>query len=269
MSWQTGVRIECTIDYSQGWSAEVKRRVSTKTQRSYDLWRTWCRFRQARYHHLVRQASRMKNGESSVIVPTRTRIKKQGTPMRSSRPVHHQSSRHLLLRAWAPPLAEWVAQVYQEGLLGFDCHWHPCRNHWSIPSKMKAYLTWKCEAWEVIPSWKDWSLHCNNSSNNNIKIMLEIALLVASKSYLDEICSRWMPNICCKNQWNMHPIVVENIVKSWEAEIQHKKIPEQIDTIDQKEYSMATNNKTLEDWGYHTPKNTLLLTWGHVSPCVG
>ena len=38
---------------------------------------------------------------------------------------------------------------------------------------------------------------------------------------------------------------VENIVKSWEAEIQHKMmIPEQIDTIDQKEFSMATNNKT-------------------------
>ena len=37
---------------------------------------------------------------------------------------------------------------------------------------------------------------------------------------------------------------VENIVKSWEAEIQHKMIPEQIDTINQKEFSLATNNKT-------------------------
>ena len=38
--------------------------------------------------------------------------------------------------------------------------------------------------------------------------------------------------------------VVENIVKSWEAEIQHKLIPAQIDSIDQSEFSMATNNKT-------------------------
>ncbi len=37
---------------------------------------------------------------------------------------------------------------------------------------------------------------------------------------------------------------VENIVKSWEAEIQHKLIPKQIDSIDQKHFSMATNNKT-------------------------
>ena len=37
---------------------------------------------------------------------------------------------------------------------------------------------------------------------------------------------------------------VENIVKSWESEIQHKLIPKQIDSIDQEKFSMATNNKT-------------------------
>lgn len=37
---------------------------------------------------------------------------------------------------------------------------------------------------------------------------------------------------------------VENIVKSWEAEIQHKLIPEQIDSIELEKFSMATNNKT-------------------------
>lgn len=38
--------------------------------------------------------------------------------------------------------------------------------------------------------------------------------------------------------------IVENIVKSWEAEIQHKLIPSQIQSIDQNHFSMATNNKT-------------------------
>mmetsp|Transcript_23501 Transcript_23501/g.32962 ORF Transcript_23501/g.32962 Transcript_23501/m.32962 type:complete len:223 (+) Transcript_23501:272-940(+) len=42
---------------------------------------------------------------------------------------------------------------------------------------------------------------------------------------------------------------VENIVKSWEAEIQHKLIPEQIESIDQEHFSMATNNKT--PWTIH------------------
>ena len=37
---------------------------------------------------------------------------------------------------------------------------------------------------------------------------------------------------------------VENIVKGWEAEIQHKMIPEDIDSIDLEHFSMATNNKT-------------------------
>lgn len=37
---------------------------------------------------------------------------------------------------------------------------------------------------------------------------------------------------------------VENIVKSWESEIQHKLVPEQISSIDQDHFSMATNNLT-------------------------
>lgn len=46
-----------------------------------------------------------------------------------------------------------------------------------------------------------------------------------------------------------HPVeslekAVENIVKSWEAEIQHKLLPDQIDSIDMENFSMSTNNKT-------------------------
>ena len=37
---------------------------------------------------------------------------------------------------------------------------------------------------------------------------------------------------------------MENIVKSWEAEIHNKLVAEQIESIDQEHFSMATNNKT-------------------------
>ncbi|EJK58770.1 hypothetical protein THAOC_21077 [Thalassiosira oceanica] len=60
----------------------------------------------------------------------------------------------------------------------------------------------------------------------------------------DEVNAKYLLQKKMKHTPDSLEKAVENIVKSWEAEIQHKLIPEQIDSIDLERFSMATNNKT-------------------------
>ncbi len=50
--------------------------------------------------------------------------------------------------------------------------------------------------------------------------------------------------------------VVENLIKTWESEILHKLVPEQIGTIDMKQFSVATNNKTAYNVGEFMEKGS-------------
>jgi len=60
----------------------------------------------------------------------------------------------------------------------------------------------------------------------------------------DEVNAKYLLQKSMKHSPESLEKAVENIVKSWEAEIQHKLMPEQIDSIDQEYFSMQTNNKT-------------------------
>ena len=60
----------------------------------------------------------------------------------------------------------------------------------------------------------------------------------------DEVNDKYLLQKSMKHSPDSLEKAVENIVKSWEAEIQHKLLPDQIDSIDMENFSMATNNKT-------------------------
>ena len=60
----------------------------------------------------------------------------------------------------------------------------------------------------------------------------------------DEVNAKYLLQKSMKHSPDSLEKAVENIVKSWEAEIQHKLLPDQIDSIDMENFSMATNNKT-------------------------
>ena len=60
----------------------------------------------------------------------------------------------------------------------------------------------------------------------------------------DEVNAKYLLQKSMKHSPESLEKAVENIVKSWEAEIQHKLLPDQIDSIDMDNFSMATNNKT-------------------------